>query len=295
MAIKNRDVPVFILAGGLGTRISEESHLRPKPMIEIGEIPVLVHIMRWYYSQGFDKFIVCGGYQSWTIKEYFLSYEYRRNHLVVDHRRSADRPPFVINRRSDQEKWEVHVLDTGLHTMTGGRLARALDETTLFMDFDDFAVTYGDGLCDVDLSKELEFHAGHAKLGTVLGVPPPARFGELDIAEDNTVTGFIEKPADRQGLINGGYFFFQRGFRRYLEASKDCILEHAPLEKLAYERSLMVYSHRSFWQPMDTLRDKHYLQKIWDEKNAPWLPKNSDPAARDSVSYVEPDSTASLE
>ncbi len=283
MALKARDVPVFILAGGLGTRISEESHLRPKPMIEVGDIPVLVHIMRWYYSFGFDKFVICGGYRSWVIKEYFLSYEYRRNHLVVDHRRSADRPPFVINRRRDQEKWEVHVLDTGLQTMTGGRLARAFDETARIMDFDHFAVTYGDGLCNVDLAAQLRFHGEHGKIGTVLGVPPPARFGELNVAADRLVTGFIEKPQDRQGLINGGYFMFDRGFRDYLDGDERCILEHSPLEKLAYDKTLMVYPHHDFWQPMDTLRDKHFLQRLWDEGKAPWgvQPKAAEAAGQD--------------
>lgn len=270
MRVRPSAVPVFLLAGGLGTRISEESHLIPKPMIEVGEVPILLHIMRWYYAHGFTTFVICSGYRSWVIKEYFLSYEFRRNHLVVDHRVTAQRPPYVLKHRSDQEKWQVHVVDTGLMSMTGARLARALDDVSLSLDFEHFAVTYGDGLCDVNLVRELNFHVGHGQVGTVLGVPPPARFGELNVDQQQTVCGFIEKPQDRQSLINGGYFFFKRSFRDYLIGSEDCVLEHAPLEKLAYERSLKVFPHRSFWQPMDTLRDKHVLQKIWKGGQAPW-------------------------
>jgi glucose-1-phosphate cytidylyltransferase len=277
MSVKPKDVPVFILAGGMGSRISEESHLRPKPMIEIGEIPILVHIMRWYYSFGYEKFVICSGYRSWMIKEYFLSYEYRRSHLVIDHRRSTNQPPFVLNPSDEQEKWEVHVLDTGLEAMTGARLARALDTMSTIMDFDHFAATYGDGVTDAPLGAELMFHLEHQGVGTVLGVPPIARFGELAI-DQTSVTGFIEKPQERQGLINGGYFLFRKGFRDYLSAEDRCILEDEPLERLTQDNRLKVFAHRSFWHPMDTLRDKNVLQALWEQGKAPWKVHRRQPA-----------------
>ena len=270
MTITPADVPVFILAGGLGTRISEESHLKPKPMIEIGETPILVHIMRWYYAFGFNNFVICAGYRSWEIKEYFLTYEFRRNDLVIDHRFSADSAPFVPNRCGSQERWKVHVIDTGLKTMTGGRLARALDEVDGTFPFEHFAVTYGDGLCDLDLRAELAFHTGHGQVGTVMGVPPPARWGELDVYDDHRVGGFLEKPQDRQGLINGGYFLFRRGFRDYLRPDTDCVLEREPIIQLAQDRELMMFTHQGFWHAMDTLRDRNHLQSLWEGETAPW-------------------------
>ena len=270
MDVKPADVPVFILAGGLGTRISEESHLKPKPMIEIGETPILVHIMRWYYAFGFNNFVICAGYRSWEIKEYFLTYEFRRNHLVIDHRLSADGAPFVPNRCGSQERWKVHVIDTGLKTMTGARLARAMDEVDGQYDFDHIAVTYGDGVCDIDLRSELAFHLQHGQIGTVMGVPPPARWGELDVYEDHRVGGFLEKPQDRQGLINGGYFFFRKEFREFLRTDPDCVLEQEPIVRLAGESELMMFAHQGFWHPMDTLRDRNHLQGLWESDAAPW-------------------------
>jgi glucose-1-phosphate cytidylyltransferase len=264
-------VPVFLLAGGLGTRISEETALKPKPMIEVGEIPVLVHIMRWYYSFGFNDFVVCAGYRSWEIKNYFLDYEFRRNDLQIDHRESAGLPPQSLGRSEAQERWKVRVIDTGLDTMTGGRIARAFDICQAQERFDTFAVTYGDGLCDVDLKKELEFHASHGKTGTVMGVKPTARFGELDIDAKGGVTGFLEKPESRQGLINGGFFFFQKNFRDRLSPDASLILERSPLESLAKQGQLQMFEHGGFWHPMDTLRDKIHLQGLWDSGKAPWI------------------------
>ncbi len=264
------DVPVFILAGGMGTRISEETSIKPKPMIEIGEIPILLHLMRWYYSFGFNDFVICAGYRNWEIKEFFLTYEFRRNHLQIDHRVQKNTLPASLGRNLEQENWRVSIVDTGLETMTGARLARAIDETLRFQTFTDFALTYGDGLADVNLNKELEFHFSHGKLGTVVGVPPPARWGELDIAADQRVCGFLEKPESRAGLINGGFFFFRQEFRNYLTTASDCILERDPLGKLAADNQLMVYRHTGFWHPMDTLRDKTYLQGIWEQGKAPW-------------------------
>jgi glucose-1-phosphate cytidylyltransferase len=267
---KKKNIPVFILAGGLGTRISEETHLKPKPMIEIGETPILLHIMRWYYSYGFNDFVICAGYRSWEIKNFFLNYEFRLNHLVIDHRSAVNQPPGVLGTNLEQEKWRVRVIDTGLETMTGGRLARAFDEASREASFDDFALTYGDGLCNINLDLELAFHREHGNVGTVLGVPPVARFGELDITPDAKVVGFLEKPENRQGLINGGFFFFKNEFRKYLETKSDCVLERNPLSRLAQDRELMMYKHTGFWMPMDTLRDKIQLQQLWDSGKAPW-------------------------
>ncbi|MGK5086844.1 sugar phosphate nucleotidyltransferase [Bdellovibrionota bacterium FG-2] len=273
---KKQNVPVFILAGGLGTRISEETDLKPKPMVEIGEIPILVHIMRWYYAAGFDDFVICGGYRCWEIKNYFLNYEFRPNNLVIDHRNSGDVPPAAFGRNSAQEKWRVRVIDTGLNCMTGGRIARAFDlvsnEKGGDTDCSTFAVTYGDGLSDVDLVSELEFHKTHGKLGTVLGVHPAARFGEIELQAGGRVKSFAEKPQSREGYINGGFFFFRSGARKYLRAEPDCILEQGPLAKLAQDSELMMHKHDGFWQPMDTIREKQLLQGLW-EKGAPWLAK----------------------
>jgi glucose-1-phosphate cytidylyltransferase len=264
-------VPVLILAGGLGTRISEETHMKPKPLIEIGGIPILLHIMRSYYAQGFDDFVILAGYRSWDIKELFLNYECRMNHLTIDHRSSQHQPAAVFGSNQNQEKWRVRIIDTGLNTQTGGRVARALDVLADCGDeFEDFAVTYGDGLCDVNLNTELIFHKEHRRVGTILGVPPLARFGELDFDDGKRVKRFLEKPRIQSSLINGGFFFFNKGFREYLSADESCILERKPLEDLARSEQLVMYEHRGFWHCMDTLRDKLYLQELWDSGQPPW-------------------------
>ncbi len=270
--IQPRKIPIFILAGGFGTRLSEETSLKPKPMLEIGHIPILVHIMRWYYSFGFNDFVVCAGYRAWEIKNYFLNYEYRCNDLVIDHRENANTPPATMGKSLTQENWRVRVIDTGTDCMTGGRVARAFD-LIQHEGFTDFGLTYGDGLCDADLSRELEYHQLHGRTGTVLAVRPTARFGELDVQNGDQVAGFLEKPASKQGVINGGFFFFQRSFRKYLSPDGSCILERAPLETLATDGGLRLFRHEGFWQPMDTLRDYNYLQELWDSKKAPWVRK----------------------
>jgi len=263
-------VPVFILAGGLGTRLSEETHLKPKPMIEIGEMPILLHIMKYYRHYGFEDFILCTGYRSWEIKEYFLNYSFRTNHLEIDHRRDLQQSPMAIGVNEEQERWRVRMIDTGINTMTGARLARAFDFVSATQEFPHFAVTYGDGLCDVDLAKELDFHLKHDRVGSVLGVPPVSRWGELDVTAKNEVVGFIEKPEEKVGLINGGFFFFRKAFRDYLSSEESCVLERKPLERLVRGKQLMVYPHKGFWQPMDTLRDKNHLQGLWDSGKATW-------------------------
>lgn len=265
------NIPVFILAGGMGTRLSEETSLKPKPMIEIGDTPILVHIMRFYYSQGFRDFVICGGYKVWDIKQYFLSYEMRSNDLEIDHRDSLTARANSIGSPKGQERWRVRVLDTGLDNMTGSRIAMALDKVSLDTAFEHFAVTYGDGLASVLLRDELVFHMEQKKIGTVLGVRPDARWGELDIENDTKVTGFLEKPENRSGFINGGFFFFNREFRNYLSLDKNCILEREPLKKLAEDSQLVVFKHDGFWQAMDTLRDKNALQALWEKGDAPWV------------------------
>lgn len=271
--MKPKDIPIFILAGGLGTRISEETHLKPKPMIEIGEIPMLAHIMRWYYSYGFNDFVICAGYRSWEVKQYFLNYEFRANHLLIDHRESRNAPPVSLGQNLGQEKWRIRVIDTGVESMTGARIARAFDAISETDKISTFGITYGDGVSDVNLENEFKFHTEHGKIGTVLGVVPSARFGELDLAENNRVQGFLEKPISKLGRINGGFFFFNQGFRKYLSTDPQCIMERQPLEQLAKDGELQMFKHSGFWQPMDTLRDKTYLQELWDSGKAPWVPQ----------------------
>ncbi|MBI3534008.1 MAG: glucose-1-phosphate cytidylyltransferase [Deltaproteobacteria bacterium] len=262
------------LAGGRGTRISEETGTKPKPMIEIGEIPILVHLMRWYYSFGFNDFVICAGYRAWEIKQFFLTYEFRKNHLVIDHRTVQNAPPSSFHRSKIQEKWRVRVIDTGLECMTGGRIAKAFDEVTSEQELSHFAVTYGDGLSNVNLNEELTFHHTNKKLGTVLGVPPLARFGELGIVNGNQVKNFLEKPQSRGGFINGGFFFFKKEFRNYLASDDSCVLEKTPLSKLSQEGQLIMYKHMDFWHPMDTLRDRTHLENLWDSGKAPWTIQN---------------------
>jgi glucose-1-phosphate cytidylyltransferase len=269
--IDPKHVPVFILAGGAGTRLSEETHARPKPMVEIGNIPILLHIMRSYYRHGFNDFVVCAGYRSWDIKNYFLNYEFRERHLEIDHRSTSESGAHPVGSASRQEKWRIRVIDTGLQTMTGARIARAFDEITADTPFDHFAVTYGDGLTDADLGKELQFHGSHGRTGTVLAVRPMARFGELESQQDGTVTRFSEKPQATQGRINGGFFFFKKSFRDYLRTEESCILEREPMSRLASDGQLKLFPHDGFWQPMDTLRDKNQLEMLWQAGNAPWL------------------------
>lgn len=270
MIPQKTDVPVFILAGGKGTRIADESDPRPKPMIEIGGIPILLHIMRWYHSHGFNDFVILAGYRSYDIKNYFLNYQFRSNDLLIDHRESTIRPAEPFHSSSSVEKWRVRVIDTGLETMTGGRVARAFDIISKDQKFSDFGLTYGDGVSDVDLTKEFDFHQSHGRVGSVLGVKPLARFGELEIKDDATVTGFLEKPQATQGFINGGFFFFKNKFRNYIDTDASLILEQSPLAKLASDGELKMYKHSGFWQPMDTPRDKNLVTELWESGKAPW-------------------------
>jgi glucose-1-phosphate cytidylyltransferase len=264
------NTPILILAGGFGTRISEESGTRPKPMVEIGEIPILVHLMKWYLKNGFNDFVILGGYKVMEIKKYFINYEYGANNLEIDHRFSRNTPPKSFASNLQHDPWRVRVLDTGLTSMTGSRVAQGIDLISKQESFENFGVTYGDGLSDVNLKDEFSFHLKHGKIGTVLGIPPPSRFGELRTDKSGMVTSFLEKPKISSSRINGGFFFFRKDFRNFLSLDKDCTLETGPLADLSKKSELMMFDHQGFWQPMDTLRDRNSLQELWDSGVAPW-------------------------
>jgi len=250
-----------ILAGGFGTRLSEETILRPKPMVEIGGRPILWHIMKIYAAHGITDFVICLGYKGFQIKEYFVNYRLHASDVTVDLVSGA-----VSFHRSDAEPWQVTLIDTGEATQTGGRLKRI---ASLLRDDDAFCVTYGDGLADIDLTALRAFHAAHGRDATVTAVRPPGRFGALD-REGDVVRDFSEKPpGDRAGTINGGFFVLSP---RVLDrvTDDDTVFEQAPLEGLARDGQLRAFDHRGFWQPMDTLRDRNVLERLWSSGKAPW-------------------------
>lgn len=261
--IQPRDVPVFVLCGGLGTRIREETELRPKPMVPIGSYPILWHIMRKYARHGFKRFVLCLGYKAEVIKQYFLSYDSMNSDFTV-HLKTHEVKVHSVDHEHD---WEVTLAYTGEATMTGARVARAA--ARYLADAPVLAVTYGDGLTDADLAAELQFHVQQGRIGTVLGVNPPSRFGELR-AESEQVLEFDEKPEFHDKWINGGYFFFNRDFLRYLSSDEGCVLEKAPLAQLSRDGQLSLYRHRGYWACMDTQRDREQLEKIWASGAAPW-------------------------
>jgi len=258
------DIPVVILCGGLGTRIKEETELRPKPMVPIGNQPILWHIMQSYARCGFKRFLLCLGFKGTVIKEYFLNFSAMHSDFTVELRTRS----VAFHSLSHEHDWSVTLADTGESAMTGARVARAAAK--YLSGVEHFAVTYGDGLTDANLRRELEYHLSHGKLGTVLGVNPPSRFGELLLAGDE-VKDFAEKPDFQDEWINGGYFFFRRGFLEYLSAEESCVLEKAPLAKLARDNQLRMFRHRGFWACMDTQRDRDALNKICATGQAPWL------------------------
>ena len=252
---------VVILAGGFGTRITEESHLKPKPMVEIGGYPILWHIMKLYSAQGFNEFIICLGYKGFIIKEYFANYFLRHSDLVFDF--SSGRSEISTLQHST-EPWRVTLVDTGLHTMTGGRLRRVKQQ----LDGQPFMMTYGDGVSNVDLSRLIAQHRGSAgNLATLTAVQPSGRFGALAIDENSKVTAFNEKP--RSGWINGGFYVFSPEIFDLLE-SDDSILEERPMQTLAAQGALGAYRHDGFWHPMDTMRDRNLLEDLWVRGEAPW-------------------------
>jgi glucose-1-phosphate cytidylyltransferase len=248
-----------ILAGGLGSRLSEETETRPKPMIEIGSKPILWHIMKIYAGHGITEFVVCLGYKGYVIKEFFANYYLHSCDVTFDLARNA-----VEVHQSTAEPWRVTLVDTGDATMTGGRLQRVLD----YVEGEDFCFTYGDGVADVDVGALVAFHGEQGRLATVTAVQPPGRFGALEI-DGERVTGFAEKPHGDGGWINGGFFVLSPGVERYL-GGDDTVWEREPLEGLARDGQLSVYEHSGFWQPMDTQRELRQLQAMWESGRAPW-------------------------
>lgn len=252
---------VVILAGGLGTRISEESHLRPKPMIEIGGMPIMWHIMKEYSHYGYNDFIICAGYKQYVIKEYFADYYLHRSDVTFDFGHENK----MIIHNNVAEPWKVTIVDTGLHTMTGGRVKRVRD----YIGEETFMLTYGDGLCDININKLVDFHKSHGKIATITAIDLNQRFGVLEIAKSGLVKAFREKDADDGDVINGGYMVLEPKIFDYIEGSRT-VLEKEPLAKLASEGEMMAYRHDGFWRCMDTQRDKMVLEQMWEEGNAPW-------------------------
>jgi glucose-1-phosphate cytidylyltransferase len=252
---------VVILAGGFGTRISEESHLRPKPMIEIGEHPILWHIMKIYSWYGFSDFVICLGYKGEMIKEYFAHYLLRTSDVTFDFS-VGDQP--VIHSHST-EPWKVTLVNTGLSTMTGGRVKRVAP----YLEGKPFMLTYGDGVADVNVKTLLEFHRSHGRRATVTAAQPRGKFGALDMEASGKVLSFSEKPRGDGGWVNGGFFVLEPEVLEYIE-DDTTVFERAPLERLAQEKQLVAFRHEGFWQPMDVLRDKKYLEELWRNGQAPW-------------------------
>lgn len=249
-----------ILAGGLGTRISEETHLKPKPMIEIGGKPILWHIMKLYSAHGINDFIICCGYKGYVIKEYFANYFLHMSDVTFDMVNNE----MQVHHRS-AEPWRVTLVDTGEDTLTGGRLKRVAN---YLKDEKAFCFTYGDGVSDVNITSLIQFHQQHQKLATVTAVQPPGRYGALNM-HGHVVSGFTEKPKGDGGWINGGFFVLSPDCINYIQNDKSS-WESEPLTKLAHEGHLMAFEHSGFWQPMDTLRDKNALEDLWQTNQAPW-------------------------
>ncbi len=249
-----------ILAGGLGTRIAEESDTKPKPMVEIGGKPLLWHIMRSYANHGVKDFVICLGYKGYVIKEFFFNYYRHMSDMTID---LATGDTQILN--SQAEDWRITLVDTGPETMTGGRLKRVAP----YLDNETFCLTYGDGLSDINIRGEIEFHRQHGKLATVAAVQPPGRFGVLNIDAQNAVSSFEEKPSDEIGWINGGFFVLEPEVIKYIEGDS-ISWEREPLMNLAKDGQLAAFHHTGFWQPCDTLRDKRELEALWSVDKAPW-------------------------
>ncbi|MED4585424.1 MULTISPECIES: glucose-1-phosphate cytidylyltransferase [Brevibacillus] len=252
---------VVILAGGYGTRISEESHLRPKPLIEIGERPIICHIMSIYSHYGFNDFIICLGYKGYLIKEFFAHYFLHQSDVTFDFRN--DNQMIVHNRCS--EPWKVTLVDTGKDTMTGGRVKRIQP----YVGEETFLLTYGDGVSSINIQELVDFHRSHGKWATVTATQPAGRFGALNLEEGNKITGFQEKPKGDGGWVNAGFFVMEPEVFNYIEGDRTT-LEKEPLEALAKDGQLMAFKYPGFWQPMDTLRDKNYLEELWKSGKAEW-------------------------
>lgn len=252
---------VVILAGGFGTRISEQSHLIPKPMIEIGERPILWHIMKYYSAFGHNDFIICCGYKQYVIKEFFADYYLHTSDVTFDF---SSKNQMTVHTNCS-EPWQVTLVDTGLNTMTGGRIKRVSD----YIGDETFMLTYGDGVADVDINELVAFHRANRRTATLTAIQPGGRFGMLDINDDHHIERFTEKSKEDGGWINGGFMVLEPEVMKYISGD-DCVFERYPLEKLAQEQQLMAFNHEGFWQCMDTMRDRELLEKLWATGDAPW-------------------------
>lgn len=255
-------IKVVILAGGLGTRLREETEYRPKPMVHIGDKPLLWHIMKNYSHFGYNNFVICLGYKGNMIKDFFLNYEVMNSDFTVN---LSERHNIKLYNGHSESDWTVTLADTGEKSQTGSRVKKI----EKYIDNDVFMLTYGDAVANVDIHKLLAFHYSHGKIGTVTGVHQPSRFGELCI-ESNCVKRFSEKPQTTDGFVSGGFFVFNKEFFRYLNDRDDCILERESIEKLSEDNELMVYKHEEFWQCCDTYRELEILNNLWDHHNPPW-------------------------
>lgn len=260
--MNSNNIKVIILCGGIGTRLREETEYKPKPMIEIGGKPILWHVMKIYSAYAFQDFILCLGYKGETIKNYFYNYEILSNDFTLELGRHGH---IEIHSKREEKGWRITLADTGEIALKGSRIKKI----EKYVTDDLFMLTYGDGLADINLHELLSFHKSHGRIGTVTGVRPPSRFGEM-IVRDNKVGSFIEKPQVSVGMINGGFFVFNRKFFDYLSEDDDCDFEKGPLEQLAKDGELMVYQHKGDWECMDTFRDMQFLNKLWQEGKAFW-------------------------
>jgi glucose-1-phosphate cytidylyltransferase len=249
-----------ILAGGFGTRLAEETNVRPKPMIEIGGKPLLWHIMKIYSAHGINDFVICLGYMGYYIKEYFSNYFLHTSDVTIDLKNNS-----MEVHHNTSEPWKISLIDTGANSMTGGRIKRI----ERYINEENFLLTYGDGVSDVNIRATIDFHLSHGKAATMTTVQPPGRFGIIDLNENNKVNSFKEKPAEGDGWINGGFFVLNRSIFKYID-SDETFWEKEPLERLAADHELMAYQHDGYWQPVDTLREKILLEKLWLENEAPW-------------------------
>jgi glucose-1-phosphate cytidylyltransferase len=254
-------VKVVLLAGGLGTRLSEETTLRPKPMVEIGGMPILWHIMKIYSAHGFNDFIVCLGYKGYVIKEYFANYFLHKSDVTIDLSNNS-----IKVHDSHAEPWKITLVDTGNESMTGGRIKRIQPH----INGEPFMLTYGDGVSNIDIAGLVKYHQSHGKLCTVTSVQPSGRFGALDLRGDMSVHSFLEKPKGDGAWINGGYFVCQPEIFDYIKDGDSTVWEQKPMEEIAQNGQMKAFKHEGFWRPMDTLKDKHDLNDMWDKNNAPW-------------------------
>jgi len=252
---------VVLLAGGLGTRLSEETVLKPKPMVEIGGMPILWHIMKIYSSHGFNDFVVCLGYKGYVIKEFFSNYFLHKSDVTIDLKNNS-----VEIHDSQAEPWKITLVDTGNESMTGGRIKRIQP----YIANEPFMLTYGDGVGNIDIKKLAAYHAQHGKLCTVTSVQPSGRFGSLNLSPENDVRSFLEKPKGDGSWINGGYMVCEPAVFDFIKDGDSTVWEKEPMEKIAASGEMKAFKHEGFWRPMDTLKDKHDLNEMWDSGNSPW-------------------------